>query len=162
MKPVHSITLTVKGEKVYHAGKELDLSNGEVTELAMEFGKINDLPTIQIKAEGDVKVGTITDIKLQLREADALRLRYVTDGSIWTATVSRAMILLEPNEETKQNAFVELEKKVRQAYTELREDLSMEKFSKKMNDLSAEERQVIYEAIPIKVSEAEPKPKVII
>ena len=253
MKPVQSITLTVKGEKVYHAGKELDLSNGEVTELAMEFGKINDLPTIQIKAEGDVKVGTITDIKLQLREADALRLRYVTDGgdvskylppqakpgsdrpvvqalpgnmnrddlinikineqgkvlmianddeyhisdvedfdiealksmiinaenkaklpgkvtrdirmpdgSVWTATVSRAMILLEPNEETKQNAFVELEKKVRQAYTELREDLSMEKFSKKMNDLSAEERQVIYEAIPINVSEAEPKPKVII
>ena len=253
MKPVQSITLTVKGEKVYHAGKELDLSKGEVTELAMEFGKIQDMPTIHIKAEGDVKVGTVTDIKLQLREAEALRVSYVTDGgdvskylppqakpgsdrpvvqalpgnmnrddlinikineqgkvlmianddeyhisdvedfdiealksmivnaenkaklpgkvtrdirmpdgSVWTATVSRAMILLEPNEETKQNAFVELERKVRQAYTELREDLSMEKFSKKMNDLSAEESQVIYEAIPINVSEAEPKPKVII
>ena len=36
----------------------------------------------------------------------------------------------------------------------------MEKFGKKMEDLSAEERQVIYEAIPINISEATPKPKI--
>ena len=222
IKPLQSITLTVKGEKVYHAGKELDLPKGEVTELAMEFGKIQDMPTILIKAEGDVKVGTVTDIKLQLREAEALRVSYVTDGgavnkflppsaksgmlqslpdkidrddlinikinengkvlmfgnddnhhisdvedfdiealkNLITNAENRALILLQPNEETRQNAFVELERKIRQAYGELRDDLSMEKFGKKMEDLSAEERQVIYEAIPINISEATPKPKI--
>ncbi len=222
IKPLQTITLTVKGEKVYHAGKELNLSKGEVTELAMEFGKIQDMPTIHIKAEGDVKVGTVTDIKLQLREAEALRVSYVTDGgavnkflppstksgilqslpdkidrddlinikinengkvlmfgnddnhhisdvedfdiealkNLITNAENRALILLQPNEETRQNAFVELERKIRQAYGELRDDLSMEKFGKKMEDLSAEERQVIYEAIPINISEATPKPKI--
>ena len=251
MEPIQSIMLTVKGEKVYHAGKELDLSKGEVTELAMEFKKINDMPTIHIKAEGDVKVGTVTDIKEQLRAAETLRLRYVndagdvnrflpppatsdsqvkvverpenmvrdrnlicikineqakvlmfgndseyyvsdiedfdtealkrmivnagnnpklpektlrdihmSDGSTWSTYVSKAFISLQPNEETKQNAFIALERKIRQAYGELRDELSMEKFGRKMDELSQEEKQVIYEAIPINVSEAEPRPKV--
>lgn len=226
MAPIQSIMLTVKGEKVYHAGKELDLSKGEVTELAMEFKKINDMPTIHIKAEGDVKVGTVTDIKEQLREAETLRLRYVNDGGdvnkylppvaksgndrpivqtlpdkidrdnliqikineqgkvlmigndrechisdvedfdtetlkgYISDTEGMVLIVLEPNEETKQNAFVALERKIRQAYGELRDELSMEKFGKKMDELSQDEKQIIYEAIPINVSEAEPKPKI--
>lgn len=226
MAPIQSIMLTVKGEKVYHAGKELDLSKGEVTELAMEFKKINDMPTIHIKAEGDVKVGTVTDIKEQLREAETLRLRYVNDGGdvnkylppvakpgndrpivqtlpdkidrdnliqikineqgkvlmigndreyhisdvedfdtetlkgYISDTEGMVLIVLEPNEETKQNAFVALERKIRQAYGELRDELSMEKFGKKMDELSQDEKQIIYEAIPINISEAEPKPKI--
>lgn len=82
------------------------------------------------------------------------------DGSVWNATVSKAVICLQANEATKQEDFVLLERKIRQAYGELRNELSMEKFGKKMNDLSPMETQVIYEAIPINVSETEPKPKI--
>ena len=89
-----------------------------------------------------------------------LRDIHMSDGSTWSTYVSKAFISLQPNEETKQNAFIALERKIRQAYGELRDELSMEKFGKKMDELSQEEKQVIYEAIPINVSEAEPKPKV--
>ena len=82
------------------------------------------------------------------------------DGSVWSASVSRAMISLEANEETMQADFVSLERKIRQSYAELRNDLSMEKFGKKMDELSSEEKQVIYQAIPINVSEAALKPKI--
>ncbi len=207
--------------------------------------------TVQIRASKDTRMGIISDIKKQLREAQALRIRYLSnegdvntflppvvqpwdnrlieqtlpenvslddliiirineqgkvlmfgddgetyisdtedfntdalkriitnpdnksdlpgkltreirmpDGSVWNATVSKAIISLQANEATKQEDFVLLERKIRQAYAELRNELSMEKFGKKMNALSPEETQVIYEAIPINVSEIEPKPKI--
>ena len=43
------------------------------------------------------------------------------------------------------------------AYTELREELSAEVFGKSLAELSDAEMQVIYQAVPMNVSEAEPK-----
>lgn len=43
------------------------------------------------------------------------------------------------------------------AYKELREELSAEVFAKPLAELSDAEMQVIYSAVPMNVSEAEPK-----
>ena len=53
----------------------------------------------------------------------------------------------------------EVQNALTRAYNEVRDDLSMQKFGKKFDDLEEAERKVITKAIPMKISEAEPRKK---
>jgi hypothetical protein len=46
------------------------------------------------------------------------------------------------------------------AFNEVRDDVAMQKYGKVFNDLTEEERKVITKAIPMKISEAEPRKKI--
>ncbi|MBR2063094.1 MAG: M23 family metallopeptidase [Bacteroidales bacterium] len=253
MKPIQTITLTIKDDKVYHDRKPLDLEKGEVEELARRFGEISEYPSIQLKLEGDVKVGTVTDVKEQMRNAGATRLTldndggatltkplpayqasvtgikvqsimeilpeisrrniiqvkinkegkvlmmgndgeyYISeaenldiealknmisnpenlsvlpekavrdipmpDGSTVKIEVSKAFVTLEPSEATGQNDYLVLQKRVRQAYDEMRDRAAMEKFGRKMDELSKEEKHFIYLSVPMNICEVSPKPE---
>lgn len=253
MKPIQTITLTIKDDKVYHDRKPLDLEKGEVEELARRFGEISEYPSIQLKLEGDVKVGTVTDVKEQMRNAGATRLTldndggatltkplpayqasvtgikvqsimeilpeisrrniiqvkinkegkvlmmgndgeyYISeaenldiealknmisnpenlsvlpekdvrdipmpDGSTVKIEVSKAFVTLEPSEATGQNDYLVLQKRVRQAYSEMRDRAAMEKFGRKMDELSKEEKHFIYLSVPMNICEVSPKPE---
>ena len=253
MKPIQLIELTVRGDKVYHDRMPLDLEKNDVEILARRFAEVNELPTIHIKTEGDVKVGTMTDIKDQLRKAGTRRLtvgndgdvtvtkplpphqasitglkvmsieevlktvsrrdliqikinkdgkvlmigndgeHYISDaddldievlqnmiinpqdksdlpgkefkelpkpdGSTVKMEISKAMVTLEPSEATDQNDYLVLQKRVRKAFTDIREAAAMEIYGRKMDELSKEEKRFIYMYIPITICEVAPKPE---
>ena len=81
------------------------------------------------------------------------------DGSKWTYPVSEGVISLQNTRDTSYERYIEVQNALTRAYNEVRDDLSMQKFGKKFDDLEEAERKVITKAIPMKISEAEPRKK---
>ncbi len=209
----------------------------------------NMYSTVHIEAEGNIPMGVITDIKEQLRNAQALRVRYETnestiekrlppapktelypatvdelagtnrrniivmrvnpngemflgstyvkgslhneelyrqelarlkelisnpedkaecpememrdiqmpDGSTRQFRVSKGMITFQNDRATSYEDYTKAMKLITTAYNELREELSSEVFGKPLAELSDAEMQVVYQAVPMNVSEAEPR-----
>ena len=82
------------------------------------------------------------------------------DGSKWTYPVSEGVISLQNTRDTSYERYIEVQNALTRAYNEVRDDLSMQKFGKSFDDLNDAERKVITKAIPMKISEAEPRKKV--
>ena len=79
------------------------------------------------------------------------------DGSTRQFRVSKGMVSFQNDIETSYEDYTKAMSLITTAYKEIREELSAETFGKSLADLSDEEMQVIYEAVPMNVSEAEPK-----
>ena len=82
------------------------------------------------------------------------------DGTKWTYPVSEGVISLQNTRDTSYERYIEVQNALTRAYNEVRDDLSMQKFGKSFDDLNDAERKVITKAIPMKISEAEPRKKV--
>ena len=81
------------------------------------------------------------------------------DGSKWVFPVSEGVISLQNTRDTSYERYIEVQNALTRAYNEVRDDLGMQKFGKKFDDLEEAERKVITKAIPMKISEAEPRKK---
>jgi len=79
------------------------------------------------------------------------------DGSTRQFRVSKGMITFQNDRATSYEDYTKAMKLITTAYTELREELSAEVFEKPLAELSDAEMQVIYRAVPMNVSEAEPR-----
>ena len=79
------------------------------------------------------------------------------DGSIRQFRVSKGLITFQNDRGTSYDDYTKAMKLITSAYKELREELSAEVFGKTLTELSDAEMQVIYRAIPMNVSEIEPK-----
>ena len=79
------------------------------------------------------------------------------DGSTRQFRVSNAMISLQIDRGTSYEGYTKAMECITTAYKELREELSAEVFGKPLSELSDTEMQVIYQAVPMNVSEAEPR-----
>ena len=79
------------------------------------------------------------------------------DGSTRQFRVSKGMITFQNDRATSYEDYTKAMKLITTAYNELREELSSEVFGKPLAELSDAEMQVIYQAVPMNVSEAEPK-----
>ena len=79
------------------------------------------------------------------------------DGSTRQFRVSNALVSYQDDRGTSYDDYTKAMKLITTAYKELREELSSEVFGKPLADLSEAEMQVIYIAIPMNVSELEPK-----
>ena len=79
------------------------------------------------------------------------------DGSTKQFKVSNAMVSLQIDRGTSYEGYTKAMECITTAYKELREELSAEVFGKTLAELSDAEMQVIYQAVPMNVSETEPK-----
>ena len=79
------------------------------------------------------------------------------DGSIRQFRVSKGMVSLQIDRGTSYEGYTKAMECITTAYKELREELSSEVFGKPLAELSDAEMQVIYKAVPMNVSETEPK-----
>ena len=79
------------------------------------------------------------------------------DGSTRQFRVSKGMITFQNDRATSYEDYTKAMKLITTAYKELREELSAEVFGKPLAELSAEQMQVIYRAVPMNVSEVEPR-----
>ena len=82
------------------------------------------------------------------------------DGSKWQYPVSEGVISLQNTRDTSSSVYIQVQNELTRAFNEVRDDVAMQKFGKVFNDLTEEERKVITKAIPMKISEAEPRKKI--
>ena len=79
------------------------------------------------------------------------------DGSKWTYPVSEGVISLQNDRNTSYERYIEVQNALTRVYNEVRDELAMQKFGKLHKDLDEAESKVITKAIPMKISEAEPR-----
>ncbi len=79
------------------------------------------------------------------------------DGSKWTYPVSSGIVSLQTTRDTGYQDYIMVQNELTRAFNEIRESVSQQKFHKKFEDLNDDERKVITTAVPLKVSEAEPR-----
>lgn len=79
------------------------------------------------------------------------------DGSTRQFRVSKGMISFQNDRATSYEDYTKAMKLITTAYKELREEVSAEVFGKPLEELSDTEMQVIYRAVPMNVSEMEPR-----
>ena len=79
------------------------------------------------------------------------------DGTTRQFRVSKSMVSFQCDRATSYEDYTKAMKLITTAYKELREELSSEVFGKPLAELSDAEMQVVYQAVPMNVSEAEPK-----
>ena len=79
------------------------------------------------------------------------------DGSTKQFKVSKGMVSLQIDRGTSYEGYTKAMECITSAYNELREELSSEVFGKPLTELTDAEMKVIYQAVPMNVSEAQPK-----
>ena len=79
------------------------------------------------------------------------------DGSTRQFRVSKGMISFQNDRATSYEDYTKAMQLITTAYKELREEVSAEVFGKPLAELSETEMQVIYRAVPMNVSEMEPR-----
>ncbi len=79
------------------------------------------------------------------------------DGSKWNYPVSQGVISLQNTRETDYNIYIMVQNELTRAFNEVRDEVAGKKFGKPYADLESEQRDVLTKAIPLKISEAEPR-----
>jgi hypothetical protein len=79
------------------------------------------------------------------------------DGSKWTYKESKGVISLQTTRDTGYDMYIQVQNELTRAFNEIRDDVAQSKFSKPFSDLNEDERGVITKAVPMKISEAEPR-----
>ena len=79
------------------------------------------------------------------------------DGSKWNYEVSKGVVSLQTTRDTNYETYIQVQNELTRAFNEVRNEVSMAKFKKEFNDLNEEEKRVITKAVPMAISEAEPR-----
>ena len=74
-----------------------------------------------------------------------------------TMVTKNHVISLQNDRGTSYQAYIDVQNELARAYTELRDDISKNKFGKVFADLSEDEQKAVQQIYPQKISEAEPK-----
>jgi biopolymer transport protein ExbD len=75
-------------------------------------------------------------------------------GDIYT---SKGVISLKNDRGTSYDMYIKVQNELARAFNELKEEMSLNRFGTKMANLSEEQSKAINEAIPVRISEAEPE-----
>ncbi|MBR5138918.1 MAG: biopolymer transporter ExbD [Alistipes sp.] len=79
------------------------------------------------------------------------------DGSKWVYPVSEGVISLQTTRDTNYEVYITVQNELTRAFNEVRNEVAMEKFNAVFAELNADQRNAITKAVPLKISEAEPR-----
>ena len=79
------------------------------------------------------------------------------DGSEWVYPVSEGVVSLQTTRDTGYQSYIMVQNELTRAFNEVRDEVAQRKFGAKFSDLPEEQRNVISKAVPLKISEAEPR-----
>ena len=119
----------------------------------MAGGKVISLSALKDKAKEFI-LNPLDDKNLPEKKVTDIEM---PDGSKWTYPVSEGVISLQNTRDTSYQVYIQVQNELTRAFNEVRDEVSMSKFGKKFEDLDEAERKVITKAIPMKISEAEPR-----
>ena len=119
----------------------------------MAGGKVISLNALKDKAKEFI-LNPLDDKDLPEKKPTEIEM---PDGSKWTYPVSEGVISLQNTRDTSYQVYIQVQNELTRAFNEVRDEVAMSKFGKKFADLDEAERKVITKAIPMKISEAEPR-----
>jgi biopolymer transport protein ExbD len=79
------------------------------------------------------------------------------DGSKWSYPVSEGVISLQNDRGTSYEAYIMVQNELTRAFNEVRNELAKSKYGIEFTDLGEAARKSITDAVPLKISEAEPR-----
>ena len=79
------------------------------------------------------------------------------DGRKENYPVSQGVISLQTTRDTGYQVYIMVQNELTRAFNEVRDEVAMKYFNKKFGELQEEESKVITTAVPLKISEAEPR-----
>ncbi|MBQ7856658.1 MAG: biopolymer transporter ExbD [Alistipes sp.] len=119
----------------------------------MAGGQVMDLRHLKDKAKEFI-LNPMDDENLPEKKEQTFDM---PDGSKWTFPVSEGVISLQNTRDTDYQVYIRVQNELTRAFNEVRDDVAMTKFGKKFADLEEDQRKVITKAVPLKISEAEPR-----
>ena len=75
-------------------------------------------------------------------------------GEVW---ISRGVVSLKNDRGTSYDMYIRVQNELTAAFRELRDELSIDKFGTRFDNLTDDQRKAIQSAVPIAISEAEPE-----
>lgn len=79
------------------------------------------------------------------------------DGSKWVYPVSEGVISLQTTRDTNYEVYIMVQNELTRAFNEVRDEVAMQKFNAVFSELNSDQRSAITKAVPLKISEAEPR-----
>ena len=119
----------------------------------MAGGKVISLNALKDKAKEFI-LNPLDDKDLPEKKPTEIEM---PNGSKWVYPVSEGVISLQNTRDTSYQRYIEVQNELTRAFNEVRDEVSMSKFGRKFADLEEAERKVITKALPMKISEAEPR-----
>lgn len=119
----------------------------------MAGGKTIDIRQLKDAAKEFI-LNPLNDENLPEKEDKTIDL---PDGQKWVYPVSQGVISLQNTRDTSYQVYIRVQNELTRAFNEIRDEVAMRKFGKRFGDLDEEQRKVITTAVPLKVSEAEPR-----
>mgnify|MGYP005830624731 CR=1 FL=1 len=71
--------------------------------------------------------------------------------------VSEGVVSLQNDRATTYEMYIRVQNELTRAFNELRDEVAMAKFNKKFMELDDDQREAVQKAVPMKISEAEPR-----
>lgn len=81
----------------------------------------------------------------------------LANGGKWVYPVSEGVVSLQTTRDTGYQAYIMVQNELTRAFNEVRDQVAMAKFNNKFADLNEDQRNAISKAVPLKISEAEPR-----
>lgn len=135
---------------------------------AMDIKKRNIMLVFVSKFDNILAGGEVIDIT-QLKEkaknfilntanSEELPEKEIVDiDLIGQYPVSKGVISLQNDRGTSYNLYIMVQNELTRAFNEVRDEVSTAKFGKPFSELSEEQRSAVQKAVPLKISEAEPR-----
>ena len=79
------------------------------------------------------------------------------DGGKWAYPVSEGVVSLQTTRDTGYQSYIMVQNELTRAFNEVRDEVAQRKFGAKFADLPEELRNAVSKAVPLKISEAEPR-----
>ncbi|MBQ1224495.1 MAG: biopolymer transporter ExbD [Alistipes sp.] len=122
----------------------------------MAGGKVIALNALKDKAKEFIVNSTSDEKETRWPEVKVTEIE-MPDGSKWEYPVSEGVISLQNTRDTSYEVYIQVQNELTRAFNEVRDELSMAKFGREFAKLEDAERKVITKAVPMKISEAEPR-----
>lgn len=79
------------------------------------------------------------------------------DGSKWIYPVSEGVVSVQTTRDTNYQSYIMVQNELTRAFNEVRDQIAQQKFGEAFSALPEEQRNVVAKAVPLKISEAEPR-----
>lgn len=79
------------------------------------------------------------------------------DGTKWNYPVSEGVVSLQTTRDTNYEVYIMVQNELARAFNEVRDEVARSKFGDVFSELPEEQRNAVAKAVPLKISEAEPR-----
>ena len=129
--------------------------NGRGDIMAGAAGKQEPIALSQLKERAkEFIVNPMDDPNLPERTDKEIEL---ANGGKWVYPVSEGVISLQTTRDTNYQSYIMVQNELTRAFNEVRDEVAIRKFGSKYSELTEDERNAVAKAVPLKISEAEPR-----